>query len=68
MEELFDIYKNLDLKERIKFDMKYIKFNEEKIEEKIKKRKELVEDLNKVVNEKGQPYFSSEWVKKNIIK
>jgi hypothetical protein len=64
MKELFEMYKNLDMKERIKFDREYRKFNEE---EKIKQITQLVEDLNKVIYEERQPYFSSEWVEKNIL-
>lgn len=29
MKELFEMYKNLDMKERIKFDRECMKFNEE---------------------------------------
>jgi hypothetical protein len=68
MGELFDIYRNLDLKERIKFDMEYIKFNEEEKLKIITKRKEIFEDLNKIINEEEEPYFSLEWVKKNILR
>ena len=67
MEELFEMYKNLDMKERIKFDMEYNKFKEEEKLEKLTKRKELIEELNNVINEEGQPYFSSDWVKDNIL-
>ena len=67
MEELFEMYKNLDMKERIKFDIKYNKFKEEEKLEQLTKRKELVEELNNVINEEGQPYFSSDWVKENIL-
>jgi hypothetical protein len=67
MEELFEMYKNLDMKERIKFDREYNKFKEEEKLEQLTKRKELVEELNNVINEEGQPYFSSEWVEKNIL-
>jgi hypothetical protein len=67
MEELFEMYKNLDTKERIRFDRECIKFNEEEKLKQMSKRKEFVEDLNRVINEEGQPYFSSEWVEKNIL-
>jgi hypothetical protein len=67
MEELFEMYKNLDMKERIKFDRMYNKFNEEEKLKQMSQRRELVEDLNKVINEEGQSYFSSEWVEKNIL-
>ena len=67
MEELFEMYKNLDMKERIKFDREYNKFKEEEKLEQLTKRKELVEELNNVINEEGQPYFSSEWVKEIIL-
>ena len=67
MEELLEMYKNLDMKERIKFDREYNKFNEEEKLKQLTKRKEVVEDLNRVLNEEGQPYFSSEWVEKNIL-
>jgi hypothetical protein len=68
MEELFDIYRNLDLKERIKFDMKYIKFNEEEKLKEITRRKEISEYLDEIINDEGQPYFSLEWVEKNILR
>jgi hypothetical protein len=68
MEELFEMYKNLDMKERIKFDRMYNKFNEEEKLKQMSQRRELVKDLNKVINEEGQLYFSSEWVEKNILK
>lgn len=67
MKELFEMYKNLDMKERIGFDREYRKFNEEEKLKQITQGEELVEDLNSVINEEGQPYFSSEWVKKNIL-
>jgi hypothetical protein len=67
MEELFEMYKNLDMKERIKFDREYNKFKEEEKLKRLTKRKELVEELNNVINEEGQPYFSSDWVKENIL-
>lgn len=67
MEELLEMYKNLDMKERIKFDREYNKFKEEEKLEQLTKRKELVEELNNVINDEGQPYFSSDWVKKNIL-
>lgn len=67
MKELFEMYKNLDMKERIKFDRECMKFNEEEKLKQMTQRKELVEDLNRVINEEGQPYFSSEWVEKNIL-
>ena len=67
MEELFEMYKNLDMKERIKFDKEYNKFKEEEKLKQLTKRKELVEELNNVINEEGQPYFSSDWVKENIL-
>jgi RNA polymerase-interacting CarD/CdnL/TRCF family regulator len=55
------------MKERIKFDRMYNKFNEEEKSKQMLQRSELVEDLNRVINEEGQPYFSSEWVEKNIL-
>ena len=67
MEELFEMYKNLDMGERIKFDREYNKFKEEEKLEQLTKRKELVEELNNVINDEGQPYFSSDWVKENIL-
>jgi hypothetical protein len=67
MKELFEMYKNLDMKERIKFDRECMKFNEEEKLKQMSQRKELVEDLNRVINEEGLPYFSSEWVEKNIL-
>ena len=67
MEELFEMYKNLDMKERIKFDREYNKFKEEEKLKQLTKRKELIEELNNVINEEGQPYFSSDWVKENIL-
>lgn len=67
MEQLFEMYKKLDMKERIKFDREYRKYNEEEKLKQMIQRKEIVEDLNKVINEEGQPYFSSEWVEKNIL-
>ena len=67
MEELFEMYKNLDMKERIKFDREYNKFKEEEKLKQLTKRKELIEELNNVINEVGQPYFSSDWVKENIL-
>lgn len=67
MEELFEVYKNLDMKERIKFDREYNKFKEEEKLKQLTKRKEVVEDLNSVINEEGQPYFSSDWVEYNIL-
>ena len=66
-EELFEMYKNLDMKERIKFDREYKKFKEEEKLEQLTKRKEFVEELKNVINEEGQPYFSYEWVEKNIL-
>ena len=51
MEELFEMYKNLDMKERIKFDRMYNKYNEEEKMNHMSKRKELVENLNGVINE-----------------
>jgi hypothetical protein len=47
--------------------MKMEEFNEEEKLKQLTKRKEVVEDLNRVLNEEGQPYFSSEWVEKNIL-
>jgi hypothetical protein len=67
IKELFEMYKNLDMKERIKFDRECMKFNEEKKLKQMTQGKELVEDLNRVINEEGQPYFSSEWVEKIIL-
>lgn len=68
MEELFEMFKNLDMKERIRFDREYRKFNEEEKLKQMSQRSKLAEDLNSVINEEGQPYFSSEWVEKNILK
>ena len=67
MEELFEMFKNLDMKERIRFDREYRKFNEEEKLKQMSQRSKLAEDLNSVINEEGQPYFSSEWVEKNIL-
>lgn len=67
MKELFEMYKNLDMKERIKFDSEYNKFKEEEKLEQLTKRKEFVEELNNVINEEGQPYLSSDWIKSNIL-
>jgi len=67
MEELFEMFKNLDMKERIRFDREYRKFNEEEKLKQMSQRSKLTEDLNSVINEEGQPYFSSEWVEKNIL-
>jgi hypothetical protein len=67
IKELFEMYKNLDMKERIKFDRECIKFNEKEKLKQMSERKEFVEDLNSVINEEGQPYFSSEWVEKKIL-
>lgn len=55
MEELLEMYKNLDMKERIKFDREYNKFNEEEKLKQLTKRKEVVED--RVLNEEGQQTF-----------
>lgn len=58
MEELFEMYKNLDIKERIKFQVEYIKFNKEE-EEKVKaNRKDVIEDLMSIVDEEGKSYLS----------
>lgn len=67
MEELLEMYKNLDIKERIKFDKEYKKFSEEEKLKQLTKRKDVAEELNMVLNEEGKPYFSSEWVDKNIL-
>jgi len=63
-EELFEMYKNLDMKERIKFDREYIIFKEEKKLKEISKSKEII-DL--IVTNEQKPYFSSEWVEENIF-
>jgi hypothetical protein len=63
-EELFEMYKNLDMKERIKFDREYIIFKEEKKLKEISKAKEII-DL--IVTNEQKPYFSSEWVEENIF-
>jgi hypothetical protein len=58
------MYKNLDMKERIKFDREYIIFKEEKKLKEISKAKEII-DL--IVTNEQKPYFSSEWVEENIL-
>jgi hypothetical protein len=62
MKELIEIYKNLELREKIKFDREYINFNKEEKLKQLLKRKELLDDLNKVINEDGKPYFSSVFI------
>jgi len=64
MEELFEMYKNLDMKERIRFDREYSRFNEEEKLKKISKAKEII-DL--IVTDEQKPYFTSEWIEKNIL-
>jgi hypothetical protein len=66
--KLFEMYKNFDLEEQIRFDMEYIKFKENEKLEKISKRLQIVENLNKIFNEDGSPYVSSEWIDKNILR
>jgi hypothetical protein len=44
-----------------------MKFNKEEKLKQMSQRNELLEVLNKVINQEGQPYFSSEWVEKNIL-
>lgn len=63
-EELFEMYKGLDMKERIKFDREYIRFKEEEELKEISKAKEII-DL--IVTDEQKPYFSSEWVEENIF-
>jgi hypothetical protein len=63
-EELFEMYKGLDMKERIKFDREYIRFKEEEELKGISKAKEII-DL--IVTDEQKPYFSSEWVEENIL-
>mgnify|MGYP000296638473 CR=1 FL=1 len=64
MNNLFENYKNLSLKERIKFDIQYNKFiNEENIKSS-SKRNELIDDLKNIIDENGQNYFSSEFIEK----
>jgi hypothetical protein len=63
-EELFEVYKGLDMKERIKFDREYIRFKEEEELKEISKAKEII-DL--IVTDGQKPYFSSEWVEENIL-
>lgn len=64
MEELFEMYKNLDIKERIKFQVEYIKFNKEE-EEKVKaNRKDVIEDLMSIVDEEGKSYLSEYYFQK----
>ena len=53
MEELFEMFKNLDMKERIRFDREYRKFNEEEKLKQMSQRSKLAEDLNSVINEEG---------------
>jgi hypothetical protein len=64
MNNLFENYKILSLKERIKFDIQYNKFiNEENIKSS-SKRNELIDDLKNIIDENGQNYFSSEFIEK----
>jgi macrodomain Ter protein organizer (MatP/YcbG family) len=66
--ELFEKYKNLDNKDRVKFDVLYIIFKESEKIKKLKEREDLVKNVNNILDETGGPYFSLDWVKKNIIK
>lgn len=67
IEELFEMYKNLDMKERLKFDRKCIKFNEEEKLKQLSKRKKTIQDLNNVIDEQGNSYISTEWINQNIL-
>lgn len=67
MEELFQMYMNLNMKERIKFDIEYKKYHNQNKKKLEKKKIKLLDDLN-IINEENKEYFSFEWILKNYFK
>jgi hypothetical protein len=63
--EILNEYLNLDIKEKIRF--KVLMNDYDKLE-KLEKRIEIAKTLTNIVNENGESYLSSDWVKTNILK
>lgn len=66
--EIFDEYKNLDIKDKIIFKRLMNRYDELEKLENLKIRIKIAKKLYDIANENGEPYLSTEWVKKNILK
>lgn len=65
VDEILEAYKNLEMRDRLIFD---IRFNKIKREEEIKREEIAMLLRDNIVKENGEPYISSDWIKKNILK
>lgn len=63
--EILNEYLNLDPKEKIKF--KGLMNEYDKLE-KLESRIEIAKTLTNIVNENGEPYLSTDWIKTKILK
>ena len=68
MENIFELYKKFNIKERIKFDIEYIEFKKEEEKRQLNNRNEFVNNLNNIINEENDSYFSKKWVDDNILR
>lgn len=64
---IFDSYKSLSTKDRIKFDMMYLYLIEQEEKEIEKQRLEFTDRLNSVVDIEDNRLFSTDWVNKKIL-
>lgn len=65
--QIFELYKNMDFKEKILFDRKYQRIKESEKLELYEKRLNMLQHLETLTNNDGSPCFSLEWVKKSIL-
>jgi len=54
--ELFELYKNLSVKEKIKFDIRYNILKKEEELKRLSIKENFVDDLSKIVQENGESF------------
>lgn len=65
--EVFDVFKELSTEDQISFRrLLEIDAKEMRIEI-MAKRREFVKQMESITNEKGEQYFSTEWLEQNIL-
>jgi hypothetical protein len=68
LDTIKELYKSLSPKEKISFDRFYGKIKEWEKLEMLEARINVAKNLISIGKENGQPYFSTDWIIKNVLK
>jgi len=68
LDAIKELYKALDPRDKVLFCNFYNRIREQEKQEMLQAKLKAVKELTEITNDAGQPYFSSDWIIKNVLK